>query len=128
MTLADPQMPVAHKGPWLPRLIASRRFQSWAARFPLTRRIARKDGEKLFDLVSGFVYSQVLLAVVELRLLPTLMAGPLSAADLAKGTDLTAGPYENPLRCRRGIGPNDEKSARFIVRVVWVRRCRVCPG
>ena len=90
MTLADPQMPVARKGPWLPRLIASRRFQSWAARFPLTRRIARKDGEKLFDLVSGFVYSQVLLAVVELRLLPTLMAGPMSATDLAKGTDLTA--------------------------------------
>lgn len=89
MTLADPHT-APKKGPWLPRLIASRRFQSWAARFPLTRRIARKDGEKLFDLVSGFVYSQVLMAVVELRLIPTLMTGPLTAADLAKGSPLSA--------------------------------------
>lgn len=78
------------KGPLLPRIIASRRFQSWAARFPLTRGIARRDGEKLFDLVSGFVYSQVLLAVVDLRLMPVLMSGPHSAEDLAKGTDLNA--------------------------------------
>ena len=48
------------------------RFQRWAAAFPLTRRLARRDGERLFDLMAGFVYSQTLLACVELGLLQRL--------------------------------------------------------
>ena len=76
--------------PWLPQLIASRRFQSWAARLPVVRRFARRDGERLFDLVSGFVYSQVLMAVVELRILHRLVEeGPLPSEALAHGTDLS---------------------------------------
>lgn len=86
MSLLEASAP--RKGPWTTRLIASRRFQAWAAKFPLTRGIARRDGERLFDLVAGFVHSQVLMAVVDLRLIHRLMGGPLSAEDLARGTDL----------------------------------------
>ncbi len=68
---------------WRNRLVASPKFQRWASRFFLTRGIARREGEALFDLVSGFVYSQVLHALVELRLLHRLQDGPADAAALA---------------------------------------------
>jgi len=65
------------------RLLASRRFQHWAATFPLTRPIARRRARQLFDLCAGFVYSQVLLACVRLRLFALLAEGPQTAAALA---------------------------------------------
>ncbi|WP_041801469.1 methyltransferase [Rhodopseudomonas palustris] len=58
-------------------------FQRFAAVFPLTRPIARKRAGALFDLCAGFVYSQILLACVRLRLLDQLAAGPIGAAELA---------------------------------------------
>jgi demethylspheroidene O-methyltransferase len=64
-------------------LLSSRRFQRWAAAFPLTRPIARRRAAELFDLCAGFVYSQVLAACVRLRLFAQLEAGPKSAAALA---------------------------------------------
>ena len=47
-------------------LLSSRRFQRFAAAFPLTRPIARRRAAALFDLCAGFVYSQVLVACVRL--------------------------------------------------------------
>ncbi|MBS0123594.1 methyltransferase [Thetidibacter halocola] len=73
----------------LARIAASPGFQRWAAGFPFARRIARKEGEALFDLVQGFVASQVLFAVVELRLLHRLVDGPLTVGQLAQGTGIT---------------------------------------
>ena len=67
---------------WLLRLAASRRFQEWAARMPFLRRIARKEGADLFDIVAGFVNSQVLMALVELRVLHLLQDGPVAARDV----------------------------------------------
>jgi demethylspheroidene O-methyltransferase len=58
------------------RLLANPRFQSWALRFPLTRRIARRRAGALFDLCAGFVYSQILLTCVQLRLFELLRDGP----------------------------------------------------
>ncbi len=49
--------------------IASTRFQSWASRFFLTRPFVRRDAARLYDLVAGFVYTQVLLSCIELRIL-----------------------------------------------------------
>ena len=57
-------------------LLASPRFRRWAAGFPLTRPIARKRSRELFDLCAGFVYSQVLLACVRLRLFEIVADGP----------------------------------------------------
>src|SRR4051812_4909466 len=65
------------------RVLASPRFQRWAASFPLTRPIARRRTRAAFDLVAGFVYSQVLLACVRLRLLDMLFEGPQDVAALA---------------------------------------------
>jgi len=68
---------------WRDRLVGSASFQSWAARFPLTRGMARRDGQRLFDLVSGFTYSQILYAFVAFDLPAQLNAGPRSVSDLA---------------------------------------------
>jgi len=72
------------------RLLASRRFHRFAAAFPLTRPIARRETQALFDLCAGFVYSQVLLACVRLRLFDRLRDGPQPIDDLASVLDLPA--------------------------------------
>jgi demethylspheroidene O-methyltransferase len=64
-------------------LLSSRRFQRFAAAFPLTRPIARRRAAALFDLCVGFVYSQVLVACVRLRLFAQLQCGPLPVSMLA---------------------------------------------
>lgn len=64
-------------------LLSSRRFQRWAAAFPLTRPVARRHAVALFDLCAGFVYSQVLAACVQLDLFALLQHGPQPAATLA---------------------------------------------
>ncbi len=69
---------------WRDRLLGDPRFQRWAARFPLTRRVAERRSRELFDLCAGFVYSQVLLACVRLRLFDALAAGPCTLAELAR--------------------------------------------
>lgn len=75
---------------WRNRLAADPRFQRFAARFPLTRPLARKEAAGLFDLVSGFVYTQILLAVVELNLLQMLADEPLTDGEIAARTGLPA--------------------------------------
>ena len=65
------------------RILSSERFQRFAAAFALTRPIARQRASALFDLCAGFVYSQILLSCVRLKLFDHLAAGPVGAADLA---------------------------------------------
>ena len=69
---------------WKHRTIARPEFQRWAAAFPLTRPIARRHARELFDLLAGFVYSQILLACVRLDLFRKLGDGPLPLATLAE--------------------------------------------
>ena len=67
------------------RLLASPRFQAWAASTPFVRGIARRRARALFDLCAGFVYSQVLAAAVRLDLFEMLAKeGPMAASDLAR--------------------------------------------
>jgi demethylspheroidene O-methyltransferase len=54
----------------------------WAAGFWLTRPLVRRRAGELFDLVAGFVYSQVLLACVRLDLFNHLADGPDTASRL----------------------------------------------
>ncbi len=65
------------------RVLSNARFQYWAAKFPLTRGIARRRASALFDLCAGFVYSQVLFAAVKLDLFGALAAGPRTVDELA---------------------------------------------
>jgi demethylspheroidene O-methyltransferase len=71
---------------WRTGLLRSPRFQDWAARTPFAARFARKDGEALFDLVAGFLHSQILMVFVELNLADHLAEQPRSIASLALRT------------------------------------------
>jgi demethylspheroidene O-methyltransferase len=65
------------------RLLGSPRFQRWASSFVLTRPMARKRARALFDICAGFIYSQVLLACVRLKLFDMLAEGPQTVAQLS---------------------------------------------
>lgn len=90
-------------GDWLPhwreQLLRSASFRRWAQALPLTRWIARRRAAAVFDLMAGFVYSQVLLAVVRLGLLERLAAqGPQHAAALSSALGLSLPACERLLR------------------------------
>ncbi len=71
------------------RLLASQLFQRRAAAVVFTRRIARRRARSLFDLVAGFVYSQVLVACVKLDLFQILSHGPQVASALSRRLNLS---------------------------------------
>jgi len=89
---------------WRDRVVASPTFQRWAAAFPLTRPIARRQASQLFDLVAGFVYSQVLLACVRLRVFEILAEGPQSVTTLAHRLDLSENSAQRLLAAASSLG------------------------
>ena len=84
---------------WRNNLVADPKFQRWAAGFFLTRPIAHKSADSLFGLVAGFVYSQVLVACVQLKLLDFLADGPRDTETLAVLMDL---PHASAVRLLKG--------------------------
>ncbi len=74
---------------WVTQCVTHPGFRRWATGFWLTRPLVRKRAGELFDLVSGFVYTQVLLACVRLDLFERLAAdGPQSVVALAARCNL----------------------------------------
>jgi len=65
------------------RYVADPSFRAWAARFFLTRFVARRRTRDLFDICAGFVYAQVLAACVSLKLFDALAEGPQGLARLS---------------------------------------------
>lgn len=68
---------------WWVGLVGSGKFQRFASSNIFTRGAAKRDGEKLFDLVAGFVHSQVLSAFVRLDLAQVLKDEPLPTWKIA---------------------------------------------
>jgi len=85
------------------RWLASPAFQRWAAGFPLTRHIADRRARELFDVCAGFVYSQVLLACVQLRVFERLAAGPRGLTALATEMALTPAAAERLLKAAAAL-------------------------
>jgi demethylspheroidene O-methyltransferase len=73
---------------WRDRLLASPRFHRWAAALPGLRWMTRRQSRRLFDLVAGFTYSQILLSCVRLGLFEHLRDGARSVTDLQALTGL----------------------------------------
>ena len=71
------------------RMVGSAGFRRLATDFPLTRPIVRRRARALFDVCAGFVYSQVLVAAVRLRLFDILAEGPQTASALAERMELS---------------------------------------
>ncbi len=88
---------------WRDRTLASPDFRAWAARFPLTRPIARRRSRALFDLCAGFVYSQVLQSCVQLDLFNILHVGPQTPGALASRLGLTVERTERLCEAAAGL-------------------------
>ncbi|MGR3745055.1 MAG: methyltransferase [Pseudooceanicola nanhaiensis] len=89
---------------WLARLISRPKVQSLAARVPIGRGIARRDGAAIFGLVQGFVASQVLAALVELDILSRFLDGPQSADSLGLTLGIAPQRMEALLRASVALG------------------------
>ena len=87
---------------------ANPRFQYWAAKLPLIRRIARSRAGGAFDLVAGFSYSQILRATVESGLFEVLKDGPVTAAHVADRIDLSEEAALTLLRAGRALQLTEE--------------------
>lgn len=74
--------------PWLNQMIARPEVQSLAQRLPGLSQVAKRDGAVLFDLIQGFVRSQVLFALVQLDLPQKLFHQPKRADAIAAEIDL----------------------------------------
>jgi demethylspheroidene O-methyltransferase len=88
---------------WRDRLLASPAFRRHAAAFPLTRPVARRRARALFDLCAGFVYSQILLACVRLRVFEALAEGPQALPRLARRLGLAEDAAERLLKAAASL-------------------------
>ncbi|MEL6663793.1 MAG: methyltransferase, partial [Pseudomonadota bacterium] len=73
---------------WRNKLLSSPKFQEAAVANPLTRPKARAEAARLFNLCTGFVHSQVLLACVRLDLINKIAARPMDVDDVASAVNL----------------------------------------
>jgi demethylspheroidene O-methyltransferase len=89
---------------WRDRLLGDARFQRWASGFALTRPVARRHARALFDLCAGFIYSQVLLACVRLRLLEALRDGPRGLVPIARQLELSPDAARALLAAAQALG------------------------
>ena len=99
---------------WRNARVARPGFQSWAAGHPLTRAATRRDGERLFDIVAGFVHSQVLFALVEMDLLTDLLDAPQAAEALARTHRMDPQRMDALLRAGASLGLLDETPDGFM--------------
>jgi demethylspheroidene O-methyltransferase len=91
------------------RVLSKPEFQRWASIFPLTRPRAQRRARELFDIVAGFVYSQILQACVQVRLFEILAEGTQSVDDLAPRLGL---PVEGARRLLRAAASLELAEAR----------------
>lgn len=72
----------------LDRWMTSPQLYRWALGNPLGRWITRRRANALFEVMAGFVHSQVLLACVRLGLFEAVLARPRTLAELTRLTGL----------------------------------------
>lgn len=101
----------ARTSPWADRMgalmdrwLTSDSLYRWSVSNPLTRWITRRRARQVFDLMAGFVYSQVLLACVRLRILETVAEQPRTLDELAQWTKLPPASLQRLLQSALALG------------------------
>jgi len=95
------------------RLLADKKFQRWAAKTPLVRRIASKKAVELHHFTAGFVYTQTLTAVVQSNLLAVLQGRVESTKSVAAMCGLTPPAAHTLLRAAQALKLTEEVSKGF---------------
>ncbi len=93
------------------RILANPRFQKWAAKTPLVRRIASQKAVELHHLTAGFVYTQTLTAVIQSNLLAVLQGRIETTKSVAAMCGLTTQAAFTLLTAARALKLTDEVSA-----------------
>ena len=115
--IATHAVPTSFKEAWQARLerwYAHPGLYRWSLGNPLTRWLTRRRTRKLFDLMAGFVHSQVLLGCVRLDLFRTLHQAPASLTELARRTGLAPAVLQRLLLSAVALGLLEHRSqSRF---------------
>jgi demethylspheroidene O-methyltransferase len=82
----------------------------WAIANPLGRWITRRRAAALFEVMAGFVHSQVLLACVRLGILDKVLAAPATLETLAADTGMQAASLERLLSSAVALRLLDQRS------------------
>ena len=69
---------------WMDGKLTDPSFSRWASGTIFTRWITQRRAQQVFDLMAGFVYSQVLLACVRLRIFELVNESPRTLDELAQ--------------------------------------------
>ncbi len=85
----------------------------WALGNPLGRWIMRRRAQQLFDLMAGFVHSQVLLACVRLGWFETLLKQPRTLAELQVPSGLPTDSLQRLLRSAISLGLLELRGQRY---------------
>jgi demethylspheroidene O-methyltransferase len=85
----------------------------WALGNPLGRWIMRRRAQQLFDLMAGFVHSQVLLACVRLGWFEALLKQPRTLAELQGPSGLPADSLQRLLRSAISLGLLELRGQRY---------------
>jgi len=82
-------------------LLANQSLQNKISRLPMLRRFARRDGEAVFDIMMGFINSQVLMALVRMGIFAHLSEQSAEVDELAHICDAPVDRIE--ILCRAGV-------------------------
>lgn len=117
LDLAPPTMTPSTGGLWrdalrrqLERLYASPTLYRWSLANPLTRWVTRRRTERLFDLMAGFVHSQVMLGCVRLDLFRLLHQAPADLDTIARRVALPAPVLQRLLLSAVALGLLEHRS------------------
>lgn len=69
---------------WCDKWLSHPALYQWALRNPITRWFTQHRTRQVFDVMAGFVHTQVLLGCVRLRIFEHLQQGPKTLAELAQ--------------------------------------------
>lgn len=97
---------------WLERLYASPSLYKWSLSNPFTRWVTKRRTQKIFDLMSGFVYSQVLLGCVRLDLFRMLHHRPLDLQQISLQTQLPEQALQRLLLSAVSLGLLEHRSQK----------------
>jgi len=114
--VSDTAPPLPRRGrrwPSLARIAARPGFQSWAARFPLTQGLVRREGDAMMDLVAGFIHSQMLAALVEFGTLQAILDAPRGTDALARLAGVPPDRMSVLLRAAAALGLIRDRRGRW---------------
>ncbi len=108
-----------HGGSWgwlekihatLERWMSDPAVYRWAISNPLTRWVARRRTQQLYDLMGGFVHTQVLISCVRLNVFALLRVTPMTVKDLAHQVEIPAASLQRLVLSAIALGLLEHRS------------------